>query len=134
MNKVFLTRFPDRIIPLARVLPPTGVQLPEMAPIAWTDNDGSLANKVFGAMPGPRVAAPAQAAPSAEPREKESARNEAPRVEPQQTATEQPKPELKRAADAAATPANDKTENAPTVPKESFLGRWTRRLLATITW
>ena len=134
MNKVFLTRFPDRIIPLARVLPPTGVQLPEMPAIAWTDNDGSLANKVFGAMPGPRVAAPAQAAPAAEPREKESARNEAPRVEPQQTATEQPKPELKRAADAAATPANDKTENAPTVPKESFLGRWTRRLLATITW
>ena len=33
MNKVFLARYPDRIIPLARVLPPTGSQLPEMPAI-----------------------------------------------------------------------------------------------------
>ena len=39
------------------------------------------------------------------------------------------------AATSAAPLASDKTERArPTMPDESFLGRWTRRLLATITW
>ena len=51
MNKVFLARYPDRIIPLARVLPPTGSQLPEMPAIPWTDNDSSLASRFFGASP-----------------------------------------------------------------------------------
>jgi hypothetical protein len=46
MNKVFLARFPDRIIPLAIVLT-NGPQLPQMSPILWTDNNGSLADKVF---------------------------------------------------------------------------------------
>jgi hypothetical protein len=46
MNKVFLARFPDRIIPLAIVLT-NGPQLPQMSPIPWTDNNGSLADKVF---------------------------------------------------------------------------------------
>ncbi len=49
MNKVFLARFPDRIIPLAMVLT-NGPQLPQMSPIPWTDNHGSLANKVFGGL------------------------------------------------------------------------------------
>jgi murein L,D-transpeptidase YafK len=50
MNEVFLARFPGRIIPLAIVLPPTGSQLPQLPPIPWTDNDGSLASKFFGAL------------------------------------------------------------------------------------
>lgn len=168
MNKVFLARFPDRIIPLARVLPPTGVQLPEMAAIPWTDNDGSWANKLIGALPGPRLAAEGQAAPavstaqrrgadtttngtaaaapptklapqvetvaaatstSGEPRENQSNKNETPKAEPQAAALQ---PELKQ---AAAPQVNDKTESAPPVPaEESFLGRWARRLLATINW
>jgi murein L,D-transpeptidase YafK len=53
MNKIFLARFPDRIIPLARVLPPSGSELPQMPPVPWADNDGSLANKFFGALLGP---------------------------------------------------------------------------------
>ena len=50
MNKIFLARFPDRIIPLAKVLGPNGPQLPQMTPVPWADNDGSLANKFFGAL------------------------------------------------------------------------------------
>jgi hypothetical protein len=49
MNKVFLARFPGRIIPLAMVLT-NGLQLPQMPSIPWTDNSGSLTNKVFGAL------------------------------------------------------------------------------------
>ena len=50
MNKVFLARFPGRIIPFAIVLPPTGSRLPQMPPIPWADNDGSLASKFFGGL------------------------------------------------------------------------------------
>src|ERR1700745_2525899 len=51
MNKVFLARLPGRIIPLAIVLPPTGaLDLPQMPSVPWADNDGSLANKVIGAL------------------------------------------------------------------------------------
>ena len=49
MNKVFLARFPGRIIPLAMVLT-NGLQLPQMPSIPWADNSGSLTNKVFGAL------------------------------------------------------------------------------------
>jgi murein L,D-transpeptidase YafK len=51
MNQVFLARLPDRIIPLARVLPPTGaLELPRLPAVPWTDNDGSLASKFFGGL------------------------------------------------------------------------------------
>jgi murein L,D-transpeptidase YafK len=49
MNEVFLARFPGRIIPLAMVLT-NGSQLPQMPSIPWADNNGSLANKFFGAL------------------------------------------------------------------------------------
>jgi murein L,D-transpeptidase YafK len=49
MNEVFLTRFPGRIIPLAMVLT-NGSQLPQMPSIPWADNNGSLANRFFGAL------------------------------------------------------------------------------------
>ena len=29
----------------------TGIELPQLPPVPWTDNDGSLANKFFGALP-----------------------------------------------------------------------------------
>jgi murein L,D-transpeptidase YafK len=49
MNEVFLARFPGRIIPLAMVLT-NGSQLPQMPSIPWADNNGSLANRFFGAL------------------------------------------------------------------------------------
>jgi hypothetical protein len=49
MNTVFLARLPGRIIPLAMVLT-NGSQLPQLPPVPWADNDGSLANKFFGAL------------------------------------------------------------------------------------
>jgi murein L,D-transpeptidase YafK len=51
MNRVFLARFPGRIIPLAMVLPTGNIDLPQMRPVPWADNEGSLANKFFGAVP-----------------------------------------------------------------------------------
>jgi murein L,D-transpeptidase YafK len=48
MNKVFLAQFPGRIL-LARV---PGSQLPQLPPVPWADNDGSLASKFFGALFG----------------------------------------------------------------------------------
>jgi hypothetical protein len=55
MNKVFLARFPGRIIPLAMVLT-NGSQLPRLPPVPWTDNDGSLASKFFGGLLGSKLA------------------------------------------------------------------------------
>ena len=51
MNTIFLARFPGKIVSLAIVLPPgSGSELPQLPAIPWTDNDGSLANKFFGAL------------------------------------------------------------------------------------
>ena len=59
MNKVFLARFPGSIIPLARVLVAGSQQLPQLPPIPYADNDGSVASKlfgpVFGATPATRI-------------------------------------------------------------------------------
>jgi murein L,D-transpeptidase YafK len=49
MNEVFLARFPGRVIPLAKVFPYAS-QLPQLPPIPWVDNDGSLASKMFGTL------------------------------------------------------------------------------------
>ena len=168
MNKVFLARYPDRIIPLARVLPPTGIQLPDMPPTPWTDSGGSLANKVFGALPevkpqsqaqvatagsathegsadsaanGSTVTAATKPAPpsetvaAAKPTSSRPSEGQAAKTESQAMANAQPKPVAQSGANAAAPPAGGKTERTPPAPpEESFLGRWTRRLLATITW
>ena len=61
MNKVFLAQFPGKIIPLSRVLT-SGSRLPQMPPVAWADNDGSLASKLFGALLGSKPAQQAQIA------------------------------------------------------------------------
>jgi murein L,D-transpeptidase YafK len=53
MNEIFLARFPGKIVSLAVVLPPgSGSELPQLPAIPWTDNEGSLANKFFGALLG----------------------------------------------------------------------------------
>jgi murein L,D-transpeptidase YafK len=51
MNEIFHAQFPGKIVPLAIVLPPgSGPELPQMPPVPWTDNDGSLANRLFRAL------------------------------------------------------------------------------------
>jgi murein L,D-transpeptidase YafK len=47
MNEVFLARFPGRVT-LAKVLPYAS-RLPQLPPIPWIDDDGSLTSKFFGA-------------------------------------------------------------------------------------
>jgi murein L,D-transpeptidase YafK len=57
MNEVFHAQYPAKIVPLARVLPPgSGPELPQLPPIPWTDNSGSLANRLFGALFGSHYA------------------------------------------------------------------------------
>src|SRR5829696_8963925 len=46
MNKAFLARFPGRVT-LAKVMPYASY-LPQLPPIPWVDNDGSLTSKWFG--------------------------------------------------------------------------------------
>src|SRR5256886_1527474 len=48
MNVVFLARFPGRVT-LAKVLPYASY-LPQLPPIPWVDNDGSLTSKLFGTL------------------------------------------------------------------------------------
>jgi murein L,D-transpeptidase YafK len=62
MNKVFAGRFPGRFVSFAKVLPPTGPQLPQLPPVAWADNDGSLTSRFFGGLFGPKSGAASQAA------------------------------------------------------------------------
>ncbi len=46
MNKVFIAQFPGRVM-LAKVMPYASY-LPQLPPIPWVDNDGSLTSKFFG--------------------------------------------------------------------------------------
>jgi hypothetical protein len=63
LNEVFQAQFPDIIVPLAILLPPgSGPELPRLPPIPWTDNDGSLANRPFGALFGSNYASQTQVA------------------------------------------------------------------------
>jgi hypothetical protein len=63
MNEVFHAQFPGNIVPLVIVLPPgSGPELPQLPPIPWTDNDGSLANRLFGALFGSNYASQTQVA------------------------------------------------------------------------
>jgi murein L,D-transpeptidase YafK len=63
MNQVFHAQFPGIIVPLAIVLPPgSGPELPQMPPVPWAGNDGSLANKFFGASLGLKAASQKQIA------------------------------------------------------------------------
>jgi hypothetical protein len=56
MNKAFLAQFPGRVT-LSKVLPYASY-LPQLPPIPWVDNDGSLTSKWFGTLfPKPIVCA-----------------------------------------------------------------------------
>jgi hypothetical protein len=46
MNQVFLAQFPGRVT-LAKVMPYAS-HLPQLPPIPWIDDDGSLTSKFFG--------------------------------------------------------------------------------------
>jgi hypothetical protein len=48
MNKAFLAQYPGRVT-LAKVLPYASY-LPQLPPILWIDNDGSLTSKWFGTL------------------------------------------------------------------------------------
>jgi murein L,D-transpeptidase YafK len=48
MNEVFLARFPGSVT-LAKVMPYAS-HLPQLPPIRWVDNDGSLTSKLFGTL------------------------------------------------------------------------------------
>jgi murein L,D-transpeptidase YafK len=54
MNNVFHARFPGKIVPLAMVQPAAS-QMPQLSPVPWAANDGSLTSKFFGALPGSRA-------------------------------------------------------------------------------
>ena len=97
MNRVFVARFPGKIIPLAMVLPPTGSGLPQLPPIPWADNDGSLASKFFGALPESKRFSRTQVASTA-------------------SATREPSAELATTNSIAMPPAE--------VPADSFANRW----------
>jgi murein L,D-transpeptidase YafK len=64
MNPVFVGRFPGRFVPFALVLPPSGPQLPQLPPVPWADNHGSLTSRFFGSLPGRRPGSQAQIASS----------------------------------------------------------------------
>ena len=138
MNKVFLAQFPGSIIPLARVLT-TGSRLPQLPPVPWADNDGSLASKLFGALFESKTAPHAQVA-STDSATQEHATDS---VTTGSTATPTAKPAPQIEAVAAAKPvsreprknesaknaapptASDNTMSAPPiVPADSFDYRW----------
>src|SRR5262245_23884750 len=48
MNEVFLARFPGSVT-LAKVMPYAS-HLPQLPPIRWVDNDGSLTSRLFGTL------------------------------------------------------------------------------------
>ena len=52
MNKAFLARFPGSIIPLSKVLPDGSLELPQLQPIPYADNDGSVTSRWFGSVVG----------------------------------------------------------------------------------
>ena len=47
MNNVFVGRFPGRFVSFAKVLPPAGPQLPQLPPVPWADNNGSLTSRIL---------------------------------------------------------------------------------------
>jgi murein L,D-transpeptidase YafK len=63
MNEVFHAQFPGVIVPLAIVLPPgSGPELPQLPPVAWAGNDGSVTDKFFGGWLGLKPASRSQIA------------------------------------------------------------------------
>jgi murein L,D-transpeptidase YafK len=104
-NKVFFARFPGLIIPLAMVLP-AGSELPELPPVSWADNNGSLTSKFFGGVFGSKSASSTLVA-SIDPTTRERGA---------ETAT---------TGSPARPLAGDNTQAPlPIVPADSFVSRW----------
>jgi hypothetical protein len=121
MNTVFLARFPGKIIPLAIVLPPTGIGLPQLPPVPWADNDGPSASKFFGALFESKPASLMQVA-STNSTTQDGGANSATTGS---TATPTTKPAPQQEANAASRLASHNTKSAlPIVPADSFVGRW----------
>jgi len=113
MNKVFLAQFPGKIIPLARVLT-TGTQLPQLPPVPWAENDGSLASKLFGALFGSKSAQQAQVASTVSATQERGANS----ATTGSTATPTAKPALQIEAVAAAKPVSREPRKNETAKNE----------------
>ena len=121
MNTVFLARFPGKIIPLAIVLPPTGIGLPQLPPVPWADNDGPSASKVFGALFELKRASQMQVASTNSTTQDGSADS----ATTGSTATPTTKPAPQQEANAASPLTSHNTKSAlPMVPGDSFVSRW----------
>ncbi len=117
MNKVFLAQFPVSIL-LARA---PGSQLSELPPVPWADDDGSLANKLFGALFELKRASSSQVASTVSATQEPGAAS----ATTGSTATPTTKPASQREANAVAPTASGRTVSAPpTGSANSFDGRW----------
>jgi hypothetical protein len=146
MNRVFLAQIGGSMPPADRS--------PQPPPVSNTDNNGSLASKLFGALFGSKPASQTQLASATQEAGGDSAtsrrnakpatniqsvaaakqnsskplKNETttPKSEPQQTAAVQPKPGLQQEANAAPPESDDINivSALPTVPLDSFDSRW----------
>jgi murein L,D-transpeptidase YafK len=67
MNEVFHAQFPSVIVPLARVLPNGSLELPQLPPIPYADNDGSVANRLFDGRSGWKPVSQSQMLPLMRP-------------------------------------------------------------------
>jgi murein L,D-transpeptidase YafK len=121
MNTVFLARFPGKIIPLAIVLPPTGIGLPQLPPVPWADNDGPLTSKFFGDLFESQPASQMQVASTNSTTQDGGVDS----ATTGSTATPTTKPAPQQEANAASPLASHNTKSAlPIVPADSFVGRW----------
>ena len=146
MNRVFLAQIGGSMPPADRS--------PQPPPVSNTDNNGSLASNLFGALFGSKPASQTQLASATQEGGGDSAtsrrnakpatniqsvaaakqnsskplKNETttPKSEPQQKAAVQPKPGLQQEANAAPPESDDINivSALPTVPLDSFDSRW----------
>jgi hypothetical protein len=63
MNEVFHAQFPSVIVPLARVLPNGSLELPQLPPIPYADNNGSVASRLFESGSGSKPISQSQMLP-----------------------------------------------------------------------
>jgi murein L,D-transpeptidase YafK len=151
MNGVFLAQVGGSIPP-ARV-PLSASPPPQSTPVPSTDNNGSLASKVFAALFGSKPTSQTQVASTApathqgsadsatsgpnakaathiptvaaaKPNSSKPTENDALNSEPQQTAAVQPMPRLRQEANASSPESDNNVSAPPTAPGDSFDSRW----------
>jgi hypothetical protein len=145
MNRIFLAQIGGSMPPADRS--------PQPPPVSITDNNGSLASKLFGALFGSKPVSQTQLASATQEGSGDSATSRrnakpatnirsvaaaklnsikplnettTPKSEPQQTAAMQLKPGLQQEANAAPPESDDinVVSALPTVPADSFDSRW----------